>query len=411
MSGDFVEHAAIGTRTMYACPAIETSHRGVHLDRPCPTAMRAPLEGLSMVGLECAMDELAERLDMDPLALRLANYADKDPTTNKPFTQKGLRECYRRGAERFGWSRRPRKAGSMKDGRDLIGWGMASALMSSFRNPATARISLETGGTFVIEAGTQEIGTGVSTVMPQIAAETLGVPVERVRIVLGDTALPETGGTFGSSTTASVGAAVQDAAAKLKAILAGEHRDGPASSEALDAILKRRGGQVSAEGSWTPGKESNPLGQPADRSMNTFGAVFAEVRIDADFCIPRVTRLVGVYSAGRIINPKTARSQIAGGLVWGVGQALLERSEMDVSLGRFLSKNLAGYLIPVNADVPPPEIEFIDEVDPHAGPLGCKGVGELGAVGVGPAILNAIWHATGRRIHHVPVTPEVLLGG
>lgn len=411
MRDDFLEFAAIGTRTMYESPAIETTHRAARLHFGTPTALRAPWEGLSMVGLECAMDELAEKLDMDPLELRVINHAERDPTSGKPFSSKELLACYRRGAELFGWKDRARRPRSMKRGNDLIGWGMASALMSTFRFPSSARVSLEPGGRFLVEAGTQEIGTGVYTIMPQLAADVLGVPVERVRMVLGDTTLPETGGTFGSATTVGVGSAVLEAAGKLKREIAAA-ADGsvPESPAALDAVLARIGQpKLSALATWTPEKGAGPLGEPRDLSMNTYGAVFAEVRVDEALCIPRVTRLVGVYSAGRIVNAKTARSQISGAMIWGIGQALLEHSIIDRSLGRFVSKNLAGYLVPVNADVPDPVIEFIDEVDRHASLFGGKGIGELGAVGIGSAIANAVWHATGVRARELPIRPEMLL--
>ena len=433
---DYVEYAAIGTRSLYACPAIATQHRAVRVYRSTPTPMRAPHEGLSMLGLECALDELAVQLGIDPVALRLRNYADTDPTSGKPFSSKALRACYVQGAERFGWARRTPAPGSMRDGRDLVGWGMASAIMSTFRFPATARVTLEKGGTVLIAAGTQEIGTGVYTIMPQIAADVLGLPVERIRLVLGDTTLPETGGTFGSSTTMGVGSAVHDAATKLKAQLTqlagGKTLDSP---EAYDAVLahhaldqlstesawspgitvERLGldagvRALSAEGAWTPGAHASPLGEVPEWSMHTFGAVFVEVRIDEDLRIPRLSRCVGVYSAGRIINPKTARSQMLGGIIWGVGQALLEHSAMDHTLGRYLSKNLSGYLVPVHADIPELEVAFVDEVDAYASVLGAKGIGELGAVGVGPAVANAVWHATGIRVHEVPITPEMLVG-
>jgi xanthine dehydrogenase YagR molybdenum-binding subunit len=431
----YVEYAAIGTRTLYACPAIATQHRVVRVHRGIPTPMRAPHEGLSMFGLECAMDELAVQLGMDPVALRLKNYAETDPTSGKPFSSKALRDCYSQGAERFGWERRTPAPGSMRDGRDLVGWGMASALMSTFRFPAAARVTLEKGGTVLIEMGTQEIGTGVYTIMPQIAADVLGLPVERVRLVLGDTMLPEAGGTFGSSTPMGVGSAVHDAATRLKAQLpqltGGRVPDSPAAYDALLAqhTLDRVSAEsawspgtpverigldagvraLSAEGAWSPGTNASPLGEVPEWSMHTFGAVFVEVRVDADLCIPRLSRCVGVYSAGRSINPKTARSQMLGGIIWGVGQALLEHSAMDHGLGRYLSKNLSGYLVPVNADIPELDVSFVDEFDAHASALGAKGIGELGAVGVGPAIANAVWHATGIRVRELPITPEALL--
>jgi xanthine dehydrogenase YagR molybdenum-binding subunit len=272
--------------------------------------------------------------------------------------------------------------------------------------------------------------------MPQVAADVLGLPVDRMRLVLGDTTLPETGGTFGSSTTMGVGSAVHDAATKLKAKLtqlAGGHApDSPAAYDAILAhhVLDRLSAESAwspgtpverigldagvralfAEGAWSPGPSASPLGEVPEWSMHTFGAVFVEVRIDEDLRIPRLSRGVGVYSAGRIINPKTARSQMLGGMIWGLGQALLEQSTMDHTLGRYLSKNLSGYLVPVNADVPELDVSFVDEVDAHASALGAKGIGELGAVGVGPAIANAIWHATGIRVRELPITPEMLLG-
>jgi xanthine dehydrogenase YagR molybdenum-binding subunit len=404
-------------------------HRGT------PTPMRAPHEGLSSFGLECTMDELAVQLGVDPVTLRLNNYAETDPTSGKPFSSKALRACYVQGMEQFGWAQRTPAPGSMRDGRDLVGWGMASAIMSTFRFPAAARVTLEKGGTVLIEVGTQEIGTGVYTIMPQIAADVLGLPVERVRLVLGDTTLPEAGGTFGSSTTMGVGSAVYDAATKLKArltqLMGGKAPDSPAAYDEILAqhILDRLSAEsawspgtpverigldagvraLAAEGSWSPGANASALGEVPDWSMHTFGAVFAEVRVDQDLRIPRLSRCVGVYSAGRIINPKTARSQIIGGMIWGLGQALLEHSAMDHTLGRYLSKNLSGYLVPVNADVPGLEVSFVDEVDTHASALGAKGIGELGAVGVGPAIANAVWHATGIRVRELPILPETLL--
>jgi xanthine dehydrogenase YagR molybdenum-binding subunit len=431
---DYVEYAAIGTRSLYACPAIETKHRVVRVSRGTPTPMRAPHEGISSVGLECALDELAEELRMDPIELRLKNYAERDPTSNKPFSSKKLRDCYSIGAERFGWTDRDPRPGAMRKGGQLVGWGMATAIMTTFRFASTARVTLEKGGTVLIEAGTQEIGTGNMTILPQIAGDVLGIPMERIRLVLGDTTLPETAGTFGSSSTIGVGSAVLDAATKLKdhaANLAGGKF--PSTIEEIDALLESSSGEVSthgiwtptltehrqglisgiralsAEGGWSPGPLASPLGEVSEWSMHTFGAVFVEVQVDEDLRIPRVTRCTGVYSAGRIINPKTARSQIIGGMVWGIGQALLERSALDSNLGRYVSKNLAGYLVPVNADVPELDMMFVDEVDPHASLLGGKGIGELGAVGVAPAILNAIWHATGIRVRSIPAAPEDLL--
>ncbi len=405
IADDYIEYAAISPRSLYGCPSIETQHRIVRVHRNLPTPMRAPHEGPGMVALEIAMDELAYELAIDPVELRLRNYAETDPSSGEPFSSKRLRDCYREGSDRFGWDGRPMEPGTMREGHDLIGWGMATAIMQTFRMPASARITIDRAGEVVIESGTQEIGTGIPTIMPQIAADVLGVDPARVRLVLGDTDLPETGGTFGSSTTLSLGSAVHDGALRLRARLA-ELAGGDVGLDAahVGEILARSGRErLSVEGSWRPDRGGA-------RSMHSYGAVFAEVRVDEDLRITRVTRLVGVYSAGRIINPRTARSQMIGGLTWGIGQALLESSELDPHLGRYLSKNLAGYLLPVNADVHQVEVAFIeDEVDLQASPLGARGIGELGAVGVGAAIANAVFHATGVRVREVPIRPEMLL--
>ena len=408
MSDNYVEYGAIASRIMYACPAIETKHRIVRVNRGPGTPMRAPQEGPSMFGLECAMDELAYELGMDPVELRLKNYAERDPTKGKPFSSKKLRECYADGARRFGWKRRNPKPGSMRDGHELIGWGMASALMETYRFPAAARVTLESGGSVLIESGTQEIGTGVYTIMPQIAADVLGIPPERIRLVLGDTTLPEAGMTAGSSTTMGVGSAVHDAATKLKQKIT-ELAGGTIAPDAYAALLKRRGlEKLSVDGSWKPEGEAG-TGESSKWTMYTFGAVFTEVRVDKSLRVPRLARCVGVYSAGRIINAKTARSQMTGGMIWGLGQALFEQTELEPKHGRYLAKDLENYHLPVNADVPDLEAYFVDEVDEHASPIGAKGIGELGAVGVASAIANAVYHATGKRVSDLPITPDKLL--
>jgi xanthine dehydrogenase YagR molybdenum-binding subunit len=399
-TGQHYELAGAGTRSLYASPAIRTTHRAVRVHRNEPTPMRAPLEGVGLVALEIAMDELAYELGLDPVALRLTNYAEVDPSDGKPFSSKKLRECYEEGARRFGWSRRSAAPRSMREGRDLVGWGMATAIFGAFRNPAKARLSLDRSGAVLIETSTQEMGTGARTVFPQIAADILGVPVERVGIAWGDTRLPPAPMQGGSTSTLSVGSAVQDGAQMLKRKLAEAGAATPADYARTVAELGVD--RVSVIGEYAPS-------QDASAALYSFGAVFAEVRIDEDLPLPRVSRVTGVYNAGKIINPKTARSQMIGGITWGIGQALLERSEMDHRLGRFLSKNLAGYLVPVNADVPEIDASFVEDFDAIAGPIGARGIGELGAIGVGAAIANAVFHATGVRIREVPIRPEMLL--
>lgn len=398
MDDDYVEHGSLGTRTMYRCPNIETRDRIVRLHRPQPTFMRAPHEGPGMTGLEIAMDELAERLAIDPVELRLRNYAEADPTSGKPFSSKKLRECYQLAGEAFGWSRRTPAPGSMRDGQTLVGWGMASCLMATFRFGGAARIIIRRDGSVRIETGSHEIGTGVSTILPQIAADVLGVDPSRVEVALGDTTLAEAGGTFGSATTIGVGSAVHAAATKLRAsleALAGEPGLEPA--EYPEVLKLRQLDQLAEVGSWAPKQEEKAF------AMNAYGAVFVEVRLDPIVRVPRVSRCVGAYSVGRIINPRTARSQAVGGIVWGIGQALLEESRVDPVSGRFIAEGFGGYRVPCNADVPDIEVMFAEEFDAHASALGARGVGEIGTIGVGAAVANAVYHATGIRSREVPV--------
>ncbi|PIF73507.1 xanthine dehydrogenase molybdenum binding subunit apoprotein [Variovorax sp. 54] len=399
-AGDHVEGAGWETAPLYACPSVMTTHSIVRLDRSAPWSMRSPFGGVGLVSVEIAMDELAFTLGMDPLALRLKNHADLNPVDGRAFSSKKLRECYEVGARRFGWADRSPAPRSMRAGRDLVGYGMATAILPAYRYPAKVRVSIDRTGQVLIEASTQELGTGTRTVFPQIAADVLGIPVERVTIELGDTALPTSPVSGASATTMSVGAAVMDGALKLKALLAQAGASEPAD---FPRALARLGAsqRLSADGEWTPGETAG--------AIFSFGAIFAEVRIDEDLPIPRVSRIVAVYSAGKIVNPKTAHSQMTGGIIWGLGQALLERSETDLRLGRFLSKNLAGYLVPVNADVPDIDASFVEEFDTQSCPFGGRGIGELGAIGVGAAVANAVFHATGHRVRDLPIRPEHLM--
>jgi xanthine dehydrogenase YagR molybdenum-binding subunit len=409
-NGHWIEYASACSRSMYRCPAIETRNRIVNVNFPLSSAMRAPHEGPGMAALEIAMDELAVAVELDPIELRIRNHADIDPTRGVPFSSKRLLDCYTRGAERFGWATRDPEPRSMRDGRDLIGWGMASATMPCPRMGSTARVTITKEGEVIVETGIQEIGTGVHTILPQLAADALGTDPSRARLIAGDTNLPSSYGNFGSGATISVGSAVLDAARNLRGQLLGLAAEGEVEPTGYASLLRAQGlDQLSADGAWVPGGD-DPLGEQPDISMHTFGAVFAEVRIDEDLCIPHLTRAVGVYSVGRILNPLTARSQMIGGITWGLGQALLESSEKDLNLGRYVSKNLAGYLLPVSADVPEIDVSFIeDEVDERASLFGGKGLGELGGVGIGPAIANAVYHATGVRIRELPIRPEVIM--
>jgi xanthine dehydrogenase YagR molybdenum-binding subunit len=361
--------------------------------------MRAPGEASGVFALESAMDELAVALNIDPVELRLRNEPERDEFENLPFSSRATRECYRAAAERFGWSQRNPAPRSMRDGRWLIGWGMATATYPMNYAPASARVRLLPDGTAEVTSAASDMGPGTWTSMTQVAAETLGLPIERVKFILGDTRLPRAPVHGGSMTMASVGSAVQAACRKARedALARGGAND-------LAAALRRVSQPVEASADVTPGDESERF------SMHAFGAVFVEVAVDPDLGETRVRRIVGAYGAGRIVNPKTTRSQCIGGMIGGIGMALMEHSVVDARNGRVVNANFAEYAVPVHADAPSVlDVILVEEHDPHVNPLGVKGVGEIALVGVAPAITNAIFHATGRRIRELPVTPDKLL--
>jgi xanthine dehydrogenase YagR molybdenum-binding subunit len=427
---DWIEPAALTTRMLYACPNQITSHRLAKLNIGTPTFMRAPGEATGTFALESALDELAYALNMDPVRLRLQNYAENDPDSGKPWSSKSLRECYRTGAERFGWERRSAQPRSMRAGEKLVGLGMATATYPAYRSPASARARILADGTAVVSSGSQELGTGTYTVMTQVAADALGMAVENVRFELGDTALPNAPVSGGSQSVASVAPAVQAAAiaARLKLVrmaLADDasplfgaqiedvtidngwlaNRNDPARREPMAAVIGRNGGQpVEASMDAKPGDEREKF------SHQSFGAVFAEVHVDPDLGEIRVQRIVASYGVGRLLNRKTGYSQLMGGIVWGIGLALMEETEIDPRYGRPVNANLAEYHVPVNADVGAIDIIVLDEDDPHINSIGAKGIGEIGITGVGAAIANAVYHATGKRIRDLPITLDKIMG-
>lgn len=396
---EFSEALLNASRFVHSCPNVYTRHRIARMNVHTPTYMRAPGEASGIYALESAMDELAVALKLDPVELRLRNEPQQDEFKKLPFSSRSTRECYRVAAERFGWSRRTPMPRSMRDGRWLIGWGMASATYPMNYAPASAMARLLPDGTAEVMSAASDMGPGTWTSMTQVAADALGLPIERVKFTLGDTRLPRAPVHGGSLTMASVGSAVQAACRKARedALARG------GGSDLTDAI-RRIGQPVQASADVKPDDASQRF------SMHAFGAVFVEVAVDPDLGETRVRRIVGAYGAGRIVNPKTARSQCIGGMIGGIGMALMEHSVVDGRNGRVPNANLAEYAVPVHADAPEVmDVTFVEEHDPHVNPLGVKGVAELALVGVAPAIANAIYHATGRRIRELPVTPAKLL--
>ncbi|GAB3964281.1 xanthine dehydrogenase family protein molybdopterin-binding subunit [Actinoallomurus acanthiterrae] len=376
---EFAEQAAAVTRMMYATPNLRTTHRLVRLDVPTPSWMRAPGECPGMFALESAMDELAHAAGMDPIELRVINDPDTEPESGLPFSSRNLIACLREGAHRFGWDPRHRGLGGRRDGRWLVGTGVAASTYPARRSAAKAEATAE-GDDFVVRIAAADIGTGSRTALTRIAAQTLGVSPDRVRVEVGDSALPRAPLAGGSMGTASWGSAVVKACEGL--LKDGEHGSGDTTDDVeADSKLAR----------------------------HAFGAQFAEVRVDADTGEVRVSRLLGVFAAGRIVDPVLARSQFIGGMTMGLGMALMEETVVDERFGDFLTDDLAQYHVAACADVPDVEAVWIDEDDPHLNPIGAKGIGEIGIVGTAAAIANAVFHATGRRVRDLPITPDKLL--
>ena len=429
---DFIEPAADVAHTLYATPALRTSHDAVRLDTGTPMFMRAPGEAPGSIALESAVDEMAWACGMDPLAFRLKNYAEVEPSSGKPFSSKALRECYAQGAERFGWSRRPLAPRTMRDEAGmLVGWGMGTATFPALMFAGHARAVLKSDGTGLVETGAHDMGQGAWTALAQVAADGLGLPLDRVEFRSGHSDLPDAGIAGGSAHTATVGVAIDgagaDVIAKLADLATGDQRsplfgagnagviardgrlhrrDDEARSETYADILARAGlGEIEGRGTGT----ADPAAQAAF-AMHAHGAVFAEVKVDPEFGQVRCTRLVGAFAAGRVINPRMVQSQYYGGMIWGVSFALHEQAVTDGRTGRVMNPNLAEYHVPVNADVPSLEAILVPEHDPHVNALGIKGVGEIAITGTAGAVANAVWHATGIRCRRFPIGLEQLLG-
>jgi xanthine dehydrogenase YagR molybdenum-binding subunit len=435
---------------LYACPAFEATTKLGRANVMTATWMRAPGESPGSFAIESAMDDLAAQLGLDPLEIRLRNYADKDPSTGKPWSSKSLKECYARGAELFGWHKRNSKNGVTRDGKYLVGYGMATGSYPVHNGQGNAQVRLYADGHAVVQAGATDIGTGTYTIITQVAADCLGIAPEKVRFELGDSALPTTilsGGSMGAGTYASsVYVAVQDLWQKLTKVAVLDAKSplfrakpddvevvqgrlqlkaNPNKGEDFATLMKRSNltdlegsglgrygaGYESAQAQATANGKSDDAGRddPGHHAMHSFGVHFCEVHVDPELGTVRVTRWVSVIGGGRILNPKTARSQIMGGAIMGIGAALMEQTVRDPHLARYTNASLADYHVPVNADIPDMRVEFIDEHDPYINAMGVKGIGEVSIVGTMAAVGNAVFHATGRRLRDLPMTPNKVL--
>jgi len=427
---DYSEQVVNWSSELYQCRNVRLGYKVAQLDVYTPSDMRAPGAAWGLYAIESAMDELAWKLRMDPLELRLRNYTEKDLNTGKKFSSKQLRQCYQQGAERFGWSRRNPEPRSMREGNSFIGWGMATGVWEAWQLPANAKAVLTADGKLTVGSATADIGTGTYTIMTQIAAETLGLPIADVTFQLGDSRLPQAPVEGGSFTAATIGSAVKavcEAVRKKVFLLARRIRNSPLAHTRLkdvtfadgyvrlhsdpkvgvsitDAMRQRKVASIEEETAVVPNESKQ-----SRYTRHSHTAVFAEVKVDEDLGSIEVSRVVSAVAGGRILNPKTAKSQIIGGIVWGIGMALEEESVIDQNFGRFMNHNLAEYHVPVNADVHDIDVIFVEEHDSIVNPLGVKGLGELGVVGTAAAIANAVFHATGYRVRDLPVTLDKVL--
>jgi xanthine dehydrogenase YagR molybdenum-binding subunit len=415
---------------LYKCDNTKFGYELAKIDVDTPADMRAPGAATGSFAIECAIDELSYKAGVDPLEFRLLNYTYSDPTVEKPFSSKRLIDCYHEGAARFGWDKRNPEPRSMREGNMLVGWGMGSGCWDASMQKAGAKASLSADGKLTVRSATNDQGAGTYVIMTQIAAQTLGLPLDQVTFVLGDTDFPAAPVQGGSWTAASVGSAVQATCQevgkkllKLAQKMDNSPLDGVdfedvqfadghiranediSRSVAIQDVLAASGeASVEAESSAMP----NPITN-LKYSMHSHNAAFVEVKVDEDLGTIHVTRVVNAVAAGRILNPKTARSQVLGGTVWGISMALMEEAYLDNNFGRYMNHNYAEYHVPVNADIHKIDVIFVEEEDDYVNPLGVKGVGEIGMLGVAAAICNAVYHATGKRVRNLPLTIDKLL--
>jgi xanthine dehydrogenase YagR molybdenum-binding subunit len=424
---DFSRNDTGWAAQLYKSANAKYVHRLARLDVPTSADMRAPGAATGVYALESAMDELAVVLKLDPMELRLRCYSDRDQNEDVPYSSKQLRECYRQGAEAFGWDKRKAEPRSMRDGKELVGWGMATGIWEALQMPVAARIVLSANGHAEVSCAASDIGTGTYTIMAQVAADTLGLPIENISIKLGDSTLPQAPVEGGSWMAASASHAVVTTADEIRKgllVLARAVKDSPLANAKPEDVVLADGKIVSKQDASRAvsiadamrhgavdrieKEKTNNFPDDSSHARNTHSAVFAEVKVDEQLGVIRVTRVVSAIAAGRILNTKTAHSQIMGSIVWGIGMALHEETAFDHKIGRIMNANIAEYHVPVNADVHDIKVIFVDEPDKIINPLGIKGLGEIGIVGVAAAIANAIYHATGKRVRDLPITLDKL---
>jgi xanthine dehydrogenase YagR molybdenum-binding subunit len=412
---------------LYQCANATYAHRLAPLDLPTSCDMRAPSAASGVYALECAMDELAAALKIDPLDLRLRCYSDRDQNADRLYSSKNLRDCYRQGAEAFGWDKRSPEPRSMRDGSELVGWGMATGVWEAMQVPIGVRIVLTANGSAEVSCATSDIGTGTYTIMAQVAADMLGLALDDITIKLGDSTLPQSpveGGSWIAASVANGIATTSDVVRNELLSLAKQMPNSPLADISSEEVMLADGKLVSKRDSTRAvlvadamrhggvdrieQEKTTRFAKDESRSHNAHSAVFVEVKVDEELGVIRVTRVVSAVAAGRILNTKTASSQILGGVVWGIGMALHEETLLDHTFGRVMNANIAEYHVPVNADIHDIEVIFVDEPDDSINRLGIKGLGEIGIVGVPAAVANAVYHATGKRVRDLPVTLDKL---
>ena len=402
---DFAEGPTRITQALYECPSLNTSYKIVSLDVGSPTWMRGPGEATGAFALESAIDELSYQVGIDPIEFRLKNYAEKDPESGKPFSSKFLSDAYKMGAEAIGWEKRSPKPGAVKEGGWMTGYGMGGGMFGAYRDKATVKATMAVNGTLSLQTAVSDIGPGTATAMVTIASEVMGIPAEKIRYQLGDSSLPYAPSQGGSSITATVGSAVFDACTDLREKFQKLTGNGGADKPDYAKVLKQHNLQqldVTTKSQGGPNQKKY--------AMYSWSVHFVRVRVNAATGVVKIDKVVCVADSGHIVSPKTARSQVIGGAIGGIGMALMEEVVIDHRYGKIVNNNFADYHVPVSADIPQIEALFVNKPDPYINPIGAKGMGEIALIGMAGAVANAVYNATGKRVRELPITPDKLMG-